>query len=103
MAAAQRREVQEIAEEAERYGIKPTGRRDLEMRHRREIRRLRTEELRIRVGHLSRRYRDDLASSDPSEPILGALDAIQAETVELIRNPNEALFLQGLFLKLPPL
>ena len=103
LVAAQLREVEEVAEEAERYGVKATGRRELETRQRRGIRRLRTEELRAGLATLSRRYRDELASANDPGPILDGLDAIQHAAEELIRNPNEALFLQGLFVRLPPL
>jgi len=100
---AQQREVEELAEEAERYGVKLVGRKDLETRQRREIRRLRTEEVRAGLATLGRRYRDELATAHDPGPILAALDAMQRSAEELIRNPNEALFLQGLFVKLPPL
>ena len=48
-------------------------------------------------------YSSDASTTDVRDTILDALDAIQRSAEELIRNPNEALFLQGLFLKLPSL
>ena len=73
-------------------------------RHKREIRRLRDDDLRFGLATLARRYLD--AAADGAGPPVRLLDAparITAATAELVRNPNETLLLQGLFLDLPAL
>ena len=96
-------EVAEMQERIERYGQRGSGAKDLEARHKRESRRLRTDELRLGLGQLARTYRDELAvTADPS-PALRAITAIQAASELLIRNPNEELLLTNLFLQLPSL
>ena len=45
-------------------------------------------------------YRDELAVSSRPAPLVEALDAIQATSEALIRNPNETLQFQALFLRL---
>ncbi|MEJ7582783.1 MAG: hypothetical protein WKF43_01610 [Acidimicrobiales bacterium] len=95
-------EVVELTERIERYGLRGSGSGELEKRHRREQRRLRTDELRMGFVELARRYRDDLSSAEDVTELLAALDAIQAAIEALIRNPSEELLLQALLLRLPP-
>lgn len=96
-------EVADLQERIERYGQRGSGAKELEARHKREARRLRTDELRLGLGQLARSYRDELAvSADPSGA-LRAIAAIQAVSELLIRNPNEELLLTNLFLDLPSL
>jgi DNA polymerase-3 subunit delta' len=77
--------------------------RDLETRHRRAQRRLRTDELRLGFEELADRYRAELASTaDPGELVAG-LQALQRAIEALIRNPSEELLLQALLLRLPRL
>lgn len=96
-------EVAELNERIERYGQRGSGAKQLEERHKREIRRLRTDELRMGLGALAATYRDEMAvSADPSRYV-AALDAIQETAERLIRNPNEELQLLALALELPSL
>ena len=88
-------------EERERYGT--SGGRDLETRQRREARRLRTDELRFGLATLAGRYRDELAEARDPVPLMDAIAAITVVTEALVRNPSEALLLQGLFVDLPAL
>jgi DNA polymerase III subunit delta' len=89
----------------EQYGERGSGRRELVERQKREVRRLRTDELRFGLAMLESRYRDELASGRASgvraRPVLAAIAAIESANEALIRNPNETLLLQALFLQLP--
>jgi hypothetical protein len=74
-------------------------------RQKRELRRLRDDELRFGLATLSRVYRDSaLVASGADLPVDAAVDAtarITSATGDLVRNPNETLLLQALFLDLP--
>ena len=92
-------ELERLGQQEEVFGIRGSGRQELIERHRREIRRLRDDELRFGLATLSRRYRDMGIKGNNS----GGLDAvgeITSTAIELIRNPNERLLLQALFLNL---
>ena len=94
-------ELQAIAERQKAYGEPVGGRRDLEARHRREQRRVRTDELRSGLAILAGHYRDRLASGSRAPAAdMARIDAITAAAEALIRYPNEALLLQALFVKL---
>jgi DNA polymerase III subunit delta' len=75
----------------------------LEDRHKREQRRVRTDELRSGLGVLVSRYRDSLAHGGSAEEFLTAADAVQELCDNLVFNPRESLALQALFVQLPPL
>jgi len=106
LATRQRAELEAAAERDAAGGGRAGARRDVEARHRRELRRHRTEELRSGMGALVRRYRDAL-ERDPggsgAAAALRAAAAVQSAAEALPRSPNEALLLQALFLRLPPL
>ena len=103
LAEAQAREVAEVNERIERYGQRGSGVRDLETRHRRAQRRLRTDELRLGFEELADRYRSELASTADPAALVGGLQALQRAIEALIRNPSEELLLQSLLLQLPRL
>ncbi len=99
----EQRQAAELAEAGERarlYGERGSARRELEARHRREQRRLRTDELRFGLATLASRYRDRLASGPDTQACLEALDAIAAANEALTRNPNQTLLLQALLVRL---
>lgn len=101
--ARQEGEVAELNERIERYGQRGSGAKELEARHKREVRRLRTDELRLGLSSLAASYRDELVvGSDPGKAII-ALDAIREADANLQFNPNEELWLTALVLALPPL
>lgn len=75
----------------------------LEDRHKREQRRVRTDELRSGLGVLVGRYRDALAHGGSAEDFLAAADGVQGVCDDLVFNPKESLALQSLFVSLPPL
>ena len=97
-------EAAELAERVERSGERGAGRKELEERHRRELRRLRMDELRFGLATLAGAYRDALAAGGgDARRQMEAVTAIQKAAEALLRNPNETLLLQALLLKLPAL
>ena len=98
-------EIAVVAEREEAFGSRGSGRSELVGRQKREMRRLRDDELRFGLATLSRVYRDSaLAASEADLPVESAVDAtarITSATGDLVRNPNETLLLQALFLDLP--
>lgn len=105
LAARHDTEVAELDERIKASGERGSGRKQLEERHKRELRRHRTDELRSGLATLSAAYRDALVSGSASDPaaasaavarVTGALEALE-------RNPNERLLLESLLWSLPPL
>lgn len=104
--ARQRAELDGLAEQGRRGKAKaPAGAtKELTERHKRELRRLRTDELRFGLAALAGAYRDAaLAASADRLAVTRAIDVLQATSESLIRNPSEPLMLQALLLRLPPL
>ena len=99
--AAHQAEREEHDARVERYGSRGAGTAELVKRHRREVRRFRTDEVRMGLAELSRRYRDAVTAAPRPGPLVSGLDAIQRAGEALIRNPNEELLLQALLLRLP--
>lgn len=106
-------EMESLAAEAEAVGARGVpGRKQVEERHHREERRWRMDELRAGLRVLAGAYRDRLVQAEEaSEPttahseerlraLLGALRAVEAVVVELVRNPNETLMLEALLVRL---
>jgi DNA polymerase-3 subunit delta' len=96
-------EVEELQERIERYGQRGSGKKDLEERHKREVRRHRFAELRFALATFAGAYRDALASARHPDQVVAAIDRIDAAALALERFPNEALLLQALLSQLPPL
>ncbi len=102
--ARQAAEVAELAERVERTGERGAGRKILTDRHKRELRRLRHDELRFGLATLAGVYGDALtAGAGDARACMDAVGAIQSAAEAMVRNPTEALLLQSLLLKLPPL
>jgi DNA polymerase-3 subunit delta' len=100
---------EDLAERSKELGL-PKGRlRDLQASHKRQLRRARTAELRLGLATLAARYRDAMASAGDRSAahrraLHEAITAIDATHEALaVRNANEALQLQALFLRLPSL
>jgi DNA polymerase III subunit delta' len=97
-----------LAAEIEEFGLRAgSAKREMENRHKREMRRFRTAELRFGLATLASAYRDRLAgagdaTAGPAE-LIEALERIDTAAVALTRYPNETLQLQALFAHLPPL
>ena len=113
LAARQAHEVAELDERASLTGERGTHRKELEERHRREQRRLRTDELRFGLAVLEGAYRDRAAAAAATaseggrvgaavRPALDAARVVQAAATSLERNPNEGLLLQSLMVRLTP-
>ncbi len=101
----QRGDLEELEARVEQLGERGSGRADLVARHKRELRRLRSDELRFGLATLARVYRDRLVAGHgglDDDRSFAALAAIQETAENLIRNPNETLLLQHLFLRLSP-
>ena len=80
-------------------------RKELTERHKRELKRLRDDELRVGLGLLQGRYRDALVSGT-TQSAAACIDAVQVlgdAAGYLERNPSLGLMLQALFLRLPSL
>jgi DNA polymerase-3 subunit delta' len=95
-------EVAALDVRVEQVGERGSGRRALEERHKREARRHRVDELRAGLAVLAAAYRDELVAG--SRDAAGAVSAVARihDAIEVLdRNPNEALLLQDLFLRLP--
>jgi len=95
-------ELEELDAREEMLGTRGSGRSGVDARHKRELRRLRTEELRFGLRVLARRYRRALAEGGGAE-IVEAIGRLRNANEALIRNPNESLLLHNLFWNLPPL
>jgi DNA polymerase-3 subunit delta' len=93
-------EVKALEERVQQLGERGSGRAELAARHKRELRRLRDDELRFGLATLARRYHQELVAS-PDTGVEAALAAIQEASEALVRNPNEALLLEALALRLP--
>lgn len=105
--ARQSAEAAEMEERVARYGERGSGRKDLEARHKREQRRIRTDELRFGLATLATVYRDALVSDGhhsthgiSTRVALAAIEAIDRASEALVRNPNETLLVQGLLARL---
>ena len=96
-------ELEALTEYEEAFGARGSGRRELVDRHKREIRRHRDDELRFGLATLARAYLARAVPDGPSpaEACLSATERITEATGDLLRNPNETLLLQALFLDLP--
>ena len=81
-------------------GERGSGRKDLEDRHKRELRRHRTDEIRFGLATLAGAYRDRLVAGGGREDAL-AVARIHELLDDWLRNPNETLQLQALLLQLP--
>jgi DNA polymerase-3 subunit delta' len=90
-----------LDEQIERFGLRGSGKRELDARHKREMRRFRTAELRFGLATLAAAYRDALVVQGAGPSLVEAIDRIDAAAIALIRYPNETLLLQALLAKLP--
>lgn len=85
-------------------GERGSGRKALEDRHKREVRRYRTDELRAGLAAIASTYRDvlvDHADTRRPEAFVHAVERIHEAIEALDLNVNEALLLQALLLELP--
>jgi DNA polymerase-3 subunit delta' len=97
------REMADFDQRSEEFGGLGKGERNrLEARHKREARRLRTEEIRSGLAAMLDGYRDRL-DDDNGATFIAAAGLVQKLTESLTFNPNETLALRGLFTQLDSL
>ena len=96
-------EIAELETRVAAAGERGSGRKALEDKHKREVRRYRTDELRSALAVMAGVYRDSLVQGTAARPEAAAhaVDRIHQALEALERNPNEALLLQHLLLDLP--
>lgn len=93
-------EIERWVAQREAQGASKAVPKEMADRHKRELRRARTDELRSGLRTLAERYRADLlAGGEPGEALAG-LDAIGSAAAGLTFNPGERLLLQDLLLRL---
>ena len=96
-------EAAELQHQMEELGERGSSQKRLEERHKRELRRHRTDEIKIGLATVAATYRDALVGGRVRQPSV-AVDGVQDvhEAIEALeRNPNEHLLLQALLLRLP--
>ena len=105
LAARQTAEAAEVDARAKQLGERGSGRKQLEERHKRELRRHRIDEWRAGLAVMAGTYRDALVAGTMAraDAPADAVSRISAALEALDRNPNETLLLQSLLLDLPSL
>ena len=98
-------EVTAMDERIKQYGERGSGKKALDDRHKRELRRHRTDELLAGLTVIAGTYRDALVADTVDRPDAAAeaVHRIHAAMETLERNPNESLLLQSLLWSLPVL
>lgn len=96
-------EVAELDERIKVYGERSSGKKQLDDRHKRELRRHRTDELRAGLGAMAGTYRDTAISGGTTDVdgCAAAVHRIHRAIEALDRNPNEKLLLESLLWSLP--
>lgn len=97
-------EIEALTARVEALGERGSGRAELVTRQKREVRKLRTDELQFGLATLARHYRDELVNFEGPRRSRNhaqkCLEHITAATEAVVRNPNETLLLQSLLLRL---
>lgn len=103
LATRQTDEAEALEARVAAVGERGSGRKSLEERHKRELRRHRVDELRSGLAVIAAAYRDALVQQRLARPEAGvqAVHRIHEALEALDRNPNETLLLQALLLDLP--
>ncbi|WP_420451580.1 ATP-binding protein [Ilumatobacter sp.] len=96
-------EVAELDARIAELGERGSGKKQLEDRHRRELRRHRTDELRAGLATMSATYRDSMTSGAAVDVdgCARAVHRIHGALESLERNPNERLLMESLMWSLP--
>jgi DNA polymerase III subunit delta' len=105
LAARQAVEVAELDERIARYGERGSGKKTLDDRHKRELRRHRTDELLAGLTVMAGTYRDAMADGTAGDlkEVAAGVTRIHTAIEAFERNPNESLLLQDLLWSLPVL
>jgi len=101
--ARHEKEAAELEERVERYGLRGSGKKDIQDSQKREVRRHRTAELRFALATFAGVYRDALIEARHPAEVLAGIHRIEAAALSLERFPNEALLLLALLAQLPSL
>jgi len=98
-------EVADLQERVERYGLRGSGKDEMDRRHRRELRRHRTDELVAGLTVIAGVYRDAIVAGagHRTDEFADAVRSLHAAIDAFELNPNEQLLLQSLVWSLPPL
>ena len=99
-------ELEQLEKRVALTGERGSGRKNMTDRHKREVRKLRTDELRNGLSVFAGVYRELLArepESTNAQEIIEAVGAIHKTISALGLNTNEELALHALLLKCPPL
>lgn len=100
--AQQAEELEELHERLEAYGrVTKAATETVTARHKREQRRVRTDEVMAGLRAVTDRYRTAMVDGGDPSGFLAAADAVQALCDDLRFNPNERLALLALFASLP--
>lgn len=99
------RELSDLEARVAAAGERGSGRKQLEERHKREMRRHRTDELRSGLSLIAATYRDAFVDGRLTrhDAAVTAVRRVHEAIEALGRNPNETLLLQALLLELPAL
>lgn len=98
-------EITEMDDRIKAMGERGSGKKQLDERHKRELRRHRTDELRAGLVAIASTYRDALVAGAGRHAARyqAAVVAIHDSLEAMERNPNDVLQLQALLLRLPPM
>lgn len=98
-------EIAEMDERIKAMGERGSGKKQLEERHKRELRRHRTDEIRAGLVAIASTYRDKLLSGAGrhASAYQAAVGTVHASLEAMERNPNDTLQMQSLLLRLPPM
>ena len=100
------KEIETIEETLAVMGVKRGGKKALEDKHKRELRRHRTDELRAGLTEVASTYRDELVNKpDVHRPdaYVDAIEHLHSAMGRLALNVNETILLRNLFWQLPSL
>ncbi|MGB0114309.1 MAG: hypothetical protein WBP59_13895 [Ilumatobacteraceae bacterium] len=103
LAARHAEEAALLDERIKAHGERGSGKKQLEERHKRELRRYRTDELRSGLAAMAATYRDTAINGGTTDvdSCAGAVSRIHGAIEALDRNPNEKLLLESLIWSLP--
>ncbi|MEG3586892.1 MAG: hypothetical protein VX353_06345 [Actinomycetota bacterium] len=96
------RETDELSDHEKQMETRGSGRKEMETKHKREIRRFRTDELHFGLSIITNIYKEELIDS-PNVSSVQSIENIRKTMAALGRNPNEKLLLQSLFISLSEL
>ena len=105
LAAQQTRELADLEERVAVAGERGSGRRALADRHKRQLRKFRTDELRAGLRAIAATYLEALRNAPndaPAEQYLAAVTRVHEAAAALNLNANEELALQAMLLQCPP-